>query len=140
MSKMKNEQEHATKPAAGAANQHSLTQDERLMRRAGELALKFSTYLRDNNLYSDGRYICEANGSVLYDLKRPSPKFQALFTWITGVSLSLKLGKLALELVKMSGFATFDQTAFPDHSSCSSCKLTALDLLPPGTILYGGNA
>jgi hypothetical protein len=135
---MKNERLHATKPAAGAANQHSLTNDERLMRRAGELAVKFCAYLRDHNLICDGRYIVEASGSILYDLKKPSAKFQALFVWITGVSLSLKLGKITLELVKMSGFATFDQTAFPDHSESGSCDLTAWDLLPPGT--SGGNA
>jgi hypothetical protein len=137
---MKNEQEHATKPATGAANQHSLTQDEHLMRRAGELALKFCAYLRDHDLICDGRYIVTSNGAILHDLKKPSAKFQALFTWITGVSLSLKLGKLTLELVKMSGFAAFDQTAFPDRSASGSCKLTAWDLLPPGTSLYGGNA
>ena len=77
---------------------------------------------------------------MLYDLKKPSAKFQALFVWITGVSISLKLGKLTLELVKMSGFAAYDQASFPDRSTSGSCKLTAFDLLPPGTILYGGNA
>lgn len=132
-----NEHSHATKPAPAAANQ---LPDERLMRRAGELAARFCEYLRDHNLICDGRYIYKTHGSILYDLKKPSAKFQALFVWLTGVSLSLKLGKLTLELVKMSGFAAYDQAAFPDRSSCSSCKLTALDLLPPGTILYGGNA
>ena len=131
---MKRERLDVTKAAANATN---LTRDEILMQRAGELATRFCKYLESQNLVCDGRVIIRPTGEILYDLRKPSAKFQAIFTWVTKVSLSLRLGKLALEIVKMTGQALFDQRSFPDRSACNSC---ALDSINPALISRGGNA
>lgn len=71
------------------------------------------TDLPSRGLYCTGESIIDKDSIIIYDLDRPSAKFQAVFAWVTGVSLSLKLGKVVLELVQMAGFAGYEPDVFP---------------------------